>query len=161
MHDDPDLLLERINDLLLEDTDPSRYMTLWYGVMNPAEGTVRYAAAGHDEPVLVSAGTGSWKTLENTGVPLGMLPGMPYGPACDVVLEEGDLLVLTTDGLWEQMDEAGRPFGKDSLATCIAGLRDRGSREVVDGVMETILDYRKQAVQDDDYTILVIKRLKT
>jgi serine phosphatase RsbU (regulator of sigma subunit) len=156
MHEDPSGLLGRVNALLLEDTDPTRYMTLWFGILDPASGELEYASAGHDEPVLVSGG-GDWRTLENTGVPLGMLPGMSYGPSAKLALGRGDMLVLTTDGLWEQVNAGGEPMGKEVLAEHLSRLRESPAKEVVDGILDVVEGYRGPAVQDDDYTVMVIR----
>jgi sigma-B regulation protein RsbU (phosphoserine phosphatase) len=157
LHEDPAGLLGRVNGLLLEDTDTTRYMTLWFGVLDPVSGALEYASAGHDEPVLVSGG-GDWRTPENTGVPLGMLPGMACGPTAKLTLGRGDMLVLTTDGLWEQVNGRGEPMGKEVLAGHLSRLRESSAADVVDGILDAVGSYRGPAVQDDDYTVMVIRR---
>ena len=73
---EPSKVLERVNDLLVDDMPPKMFVTCLYAVLDPAEGTLRFANAGHNLPYVGADG----ETLElmATGMPLGLLPDMEY-----------------------------------------------------------------------------------
>ena len=98
-----------------------QYFTLFYGVLHLPSRQLRYVAAGHPAPVLLSAG-GTCRNLTVGGFPIGLAKQPEYEERT-VDLSPGDRLYLYTDGLLEATDESGREFGAEQLAEAILGGR--------------------------------------
>jgi GAF domain-containing protein len=92
----PGEVLERANDLLLQDIPPQMFVTCLYGVLDPATGRLRYANAGHNPPYVHTAD--GVVELRATGMPLGAMPDMRYEEKA-ATLGPGDTLLLHSDGL--------------------------------------------------------------
>ena len=95
----PGDVLARANDVLCPDIPPKMFVTCLYAVIDTATGLVRYANAGHDAPYLRRS-AGGVEELRARGMPLGLLPGMPYDEK-EITLQPGDTLLLYSDGLVE------------------------------------------------------------
>lgn len=157
---DPRQLLQRVNLLLERDLQGSHFVTLFFAVLEPpnADGQRRmtYASAGHDSPLLLRA-DGKTIELESTGLPLGIMPEARYEPGTECFLGAGDLLVLTTDGIWETMDEAEKCYGRERMTTLLEEVRDRSAAEIIDALLQDVAKFRKDAKRRDDETIVVLK----
>jgi sigma-B regulation protein RsbU (phosphoserine phosphatase) len=73
-------------------------------------------------------------------------------------LEHGDTLVMFTDGVTEAMDSTNRLFGTDRLNNILSGVADKSSQEIVEAIKAGITDFVEDAEQNDDITLLVLKR---
>ena len=106
-------ILQSVNGLLLHDGLEGRFVTLFYAVLDPRAGSLRFAGAGHS--AYVFAADGSLKRLlPSTGPPLGWFPEAEY-PCEEMRFAPGDLLLLLTDGIEEAMAPDGEPFGRPRL----------------------------------------------
>ncbi|NNL65386.1 MAG: SpoIIE family protein phosphatase, partial [Myxococcales bacterium] len=110
-------LMARLNELLALDVRGGRFVTLFVGLLSPAEGRLRYASAGHDPPLHRRA-DGLVTELEATGPPLAVVSDAAF-PSAEIRVGEGDWLVLTTDGAWELRDATGACFGRERLIRAI------------------------------------------
>jgi len=87
----------------------NRYATMFYGVVDAAEHTLRYVNAGHNPPMVIRP-DGSILWLEAGGAPIGMFPGWTYREGM-VQVHPGDLLLAYTDGVIEAVNAAGEEWG--------------------------------------------------
>jgi phosphoserine phosphatase RsbU/P len=156
--------VERTNRLIVEQIEPGRFVTLFYGEARPKEGTLRYVSAGHNPALLVGSGGITW--LREGGVPLGVLAGASYRTA-SVDLAPGDTVVVYSDGVTEaerpMAVSAGaetRPemFGEERLAAVAQAMRGRPAREMLEGVLQAVRDFAGEAEQADDITLVVVRR---
>lgn len=104
----PGAVLERVNDVLVEDIPPRMFVTCLYALLDPATGRFQFANAGHDLPYLRTAD--GVHELRATGMPLGLLPGMVYEER-EVVLHSGDTVLFYSDGIAEAHSPSGEMFG--------------------------------------------------
>jgi GAF domain-containing protein len=99
---DPAATLTRTSRLLAElDTD--LFATCLYLTLDPADGTLRAARAGHPPPVRISGAQATELVLPG-GPPLGVDPGTPYRLTTGH-LAAGESLLVYTDGLVEDREE--------------------------------------------------------
>ncbi|MCU0291791.1 MAG: SpoIIE family protein phosphatase [Thermoanaerobaculaceae bacterium] len=146
----------RVSARLYRRTPPEKYATAFLGTLDPVEGRLQFANAGH-LPALVLASDGSCRWLERTGLPLGLLPGATY-PEAEVVLGRGDLLVLYTDGYTEAESPAGEEFGQQRLLAACAELRDHPLPELAAALDGTLERFTAAAPLSDDRTLLLLRR---
>jgi len=110
----------RLNAILCRDGLENRFATLFYLEIVPGSPRMRYLNAGHNPPFLLRAR--ALETLEPSGRPLGMLPGVTYVEG-SLDLEPGDLLVVYSDGLVEARNAAEEDFGVERLRRLLPELR--------------------------------------
>ena len=107
--------MSQLNELLVEDLPPARMVTFVTAVVDPEGGRVKLLSAGHGPVLLYTASDGEVESLEAHGVPFGFASGMPYGPAQDIIMAPGDMLVLMTDGFFEWENVQEEEFGIERL----------------------------------------------
>jgi serine phosphatase RsbU (regulator of sigma subunit)/anti-sigma regulatory factor (Ser/Thr protein kinase) len=151
---EPGETLERVNEHLCPDMPEKMFVTCLYGVLDPETGHFRFANAGHDLPYVKTA-EGS-EELRARGMPLGLMPGMPYEEK-ETVLQPGDSLLLHSDGVVEAHDLDGEMFGFPRLKQCVADYP--GGGELIDRVLSDLHDHTgPDAEQEDDITMVVLQR---
>ena len=73
-------------------------------------------------------------------------------------LDHGDTLVMYTDGVTEAKDSTNNQFGTDRLDNILSGVADKSSQEIVEAIKAGIADFVGDAEQNDDITMLALKR---
>ena len=88
---------------------------------------------------------------------MGAFEGMDYGEDT-LQLEQGDTLVMFTDGVTEAMDTAYKEFGAERLDSILRQQSGANSRQTIEAVKAGIKEFVGDAEQSDDITMLVVKR---
>lgn len=153
---DPAALARKLNDFIFRSSAPNVFITCFYGELDPRSGEFRYVNAGHNPPLLLPS-SGGLRTLEGTGMALGMLAGSAYEEG-RITLSSGDILVLYTDGISESRSADGREFGTEGLVESVRGAFDKRADEVLAAVFSGLRSFTAGADPDDDRTLVVIKR---
>jgi sigma-B regulation protein RsbU (phosphoserine phosphatase) len=154
-----DAIAGRLNRILLDSMDTSRFVTAFYGLLDPRTGAMGFANCGHNPPLLLRA-AGERNLLTSGGPALGMWHEAAFEPGAASVLP-GDILVLYTDGVIEVMNAAGEMFGVDRLEQAIRSRPQRTSRDLVEAVIQATRAFAGRAGFEDDFTLVVIRREAT
>lgn len=156
---EPDLarVFHALNNSLERDMGTGRFMTMFYGDLDVAEGTVRYVRAGHNEPVLFHGDTGEFEELRAPGMALGFVRDYNFELAGPVTVKSGDILILYTDGVPEARDATGEQYGMERFQEIIRAWRSRPAEEIVDRVVRGVAEFSGSEVFEDDLTLIVIK----
>src|SRR5262249_34390235 len=109
--DDVTAVLDRANHWLCDDQLEGRFVTAFFGVLDPAGHRLDYASAGHGPLFWYNASRREVTVTPATGLMLAVLNPLPIRPVPPVAFAPGDLAVFLTDGLLEATDPAGEPFG--------------------------------------------------
>ncbi len=113
----PAAILQRVNDLLVEQLEPLMFVTCCFCILDPVHGSLIYANAGHLPPYLQT--TQDAVELRATGLPLGLMPGISYDEKA-AQLQPGDNLILYSDGLVEAHNPRGEMFGFPRLREALS-----------------------------------------
>lgn len=152
----PEETIGRLNRLLCRRFPDNRFVTLFYGVLDPAKHTLTYVNAGHCPPWIVRDGGGADRLIP-TGGPLGMFEkGTYHAQAVD--LQAGELFICYSDGVTEASNPAGEEFGETSLIELVKTLKDLSPTEIIDKITSVIAVYHHNAPPEDDITLVVLKR---
>ena len=150
--------LEVANRLLANDTAPEDFVTLILIRIDPEAQTLEYASAGHTTCYIFDLKNNIKTTLDSTGPPLGVVSDMNYGGAPIAQLEQGDMIVLMTDGVIEAECIAGGPFGEQRAIDTVRVNSHKSAAEIVKSIRNELFA-QCQTTQDDDITVVVIKVL--
>ena len=154
----PARAMERANRWIMRDSQSFMFVTLFYGILDPRTGILRYTCAGHNPPLLYRANTGEVEPLRTPGIALGVIEDAVLGEA-QTTMHRGDVLVCYTDGVTEAVNDTMEEWGVPRLIT--AAIDTSGGS--VEAVLSTISDRLGVHTGDlppfDDVTLLVIKRL--
>lgn len=154
----PKAVMNRSNVDLYDDfTEVGMFATAFIGQYQPQADELSYANAGHS-PVIYCPAGGPATLLQADGTAMGVLPfgswenhALPFRP--------GDLLVVATDGFSEARDQTGDMFGYDRLLRLIEAVADRSAQKISEQIYDSVRDFAYGQPQDDDQTIVVIKRV--
>lgn len=149
----PGEVLRRVNELLVRQIPTGMFVTCLVLVIDLATGRTAFANAGHNLPYVHRGG--GVEELSARGMPLGLMPGSAYDEH-ETVLEEGDVVLLYSDGITEQHDAAGEMFGFGRTAALVAGA-DTGDA-LVDGAIDALEAFSLDVEQEDDITLLALHR---
>jgi serine phosphatase RsbU (regulator of sigma subunit) len=153
----PSEVLRRVNEALLPRIPANMFVTCFYAILEPRDGTLRYANAGHDLPYLHR--NGDAEELRARGMPLGLMPGMGYEEK-KIELDAGEGVLFYSDGLVEAHDPKGEMFGFPRLRALVA---DHGElRSLGDFLLEEFYSFVGEGwEQEDDITLLTLERSAT
>lgn len=133
-----------------------RFITAFYGLLNPETGEMQYANAGHNYPLLVRA-DGTVETLRGAGLVMGLFEDVTYS-AHTVRLEHDDMLLLYSDGVTEAVTREGMPFGEDGLTRFLQAHRSAACTQLIIDLVDYIRSRSKDQTFSDDFTVLVARR---
>jgi serine phosphatase RsbU (regulator of sigma subunit)/predicted ester cyclase len=150
----PGDVLSRVNDSLVIDIPPNMFVTCFYAILDPKNGHLSYANAGHDLPYLHR--NGDAEELRAKGMPLGLMPGMSYEEK-ETILHSGEAALFYSDGLVEAHDPQGGMFGFPKLRALVAEHGEK--RSLGDLLLEELYSFVGEGwEQEDDITLLTLKR---
>jgi serine phosphatase RsbU (regulator of sigma subunit) len=150
----PGEVLKRVNETLFSRIPSNMFVTCFYAILDPKDGTLKYANAGHDLPYLWRGGDA--EELRATGMPLGLMAGMNYEQK-EIELDCGQGVFFYSDGLVESHDPKGEMFGFSRLRALVAEQGEEGS--LGDVCLEKLYSFVGEGwVQEDDITLLTLKR---
>ncbi|MGB9606262.1 MAG: PP2C family protein-serine/threonine phosphatase, partial [Bryobacteraceae bacterium] len=150
----PAALLKALNQALLERQVYARYVTLLTLRWLPSAQQMVIANAGGMPPLLCRQGEILKPRVE--GVPLGLLPDAEHE---EVILhgKAGDLLLLYSDGVPDQMNGQGEDYGRDRLLDVVRRHSDRSPQELVNAIFADLDQFSQGSGPSDDQTILVLR----
>jgi sigma-B regulation protein RsbU (phosphoserine phosphatase) len=152
---------ERINRMLCERTASERFATLFWGVFDPQSSTLRYVNAGHAAPMLVRKDRNRVDRLEEGGPILGCLPQAKYS-AGEVEVNDGDTLVLYTDGVSEAANQRAEQFGEERIMRTLASTLDVTPAGLCEQLTEEVTAFAgAERSAEDDRTLLVVRFLSS
>ncbi len=156
---DPSLAdaVARINRTVCQNVPSSKYVTFFLASLDPGTGRLDYVNAGHNPPLLVSAG-GDVETLSNGGLVLGMFENVVYEGG-RVEMRPGDTLLVYSDGVTETWDPDGDEFGAERLEALAVRSRTLDAESLQNAILREIELFEAGARATDDRTIVVLKRI--
>ncbi len=157
----PAVFLSRLNEKLWPYTQRNKMNTaLAYMVLEPPENEdagwwdLQVANAGVVSPLVrYSDGTVEW--LNIGGLPLGTMQDAQY-VGVRHPLSPGDMVILSSDGVVEAMNEEGELYGFERLTECVANAPRRGAWDILEWVLNDARDFVGDAEMHDDLTLIVV-----
>ncbi|HEX7255058.1 MAG TPA: SpoIIE family protein phosphatase, partial [Gaiellaceae bacterium] len=153
-HPEPSELLRIANQVVLDEVEEGKFVTMLCLTVNPATGELACAGAGHPEPRLVRP-DGSVVELRARGLALGIAPDQEY-PEAHATLEHGAAVVLFTDGVVESR-VGTELYGNARLDRLLRERRDLPAEELARAVVEDSRAFAGGGLADDS-AVVVVKR---
>jgi sigma-B regulation protein RsbU (phosphoserine phosphatase) len=154
-HTDPGQCLAQTNDALCAQNPLDLFVTVFYCVLDPKSGVLRYANGGHNPPYIRRA-AGAVESLSGAGgLVLGAMPGARY-PTHTVQLLRGDRLVLYTDGVTEAFNPAEELYGAHRLVDEVHVHGGGTPAALVERICQSVTNFAGSAPQSDDITLTVL-----
>jgi phosphoserine phosphatase RsbU/P len=147
--------IKRSNNLLFRSTDVSKFVTLFFGIIDTEKNTLTFCNAGHNEPYYLYGNNHT--RLVNGGLILGCLEDSEYSED-ELPLEKGSVLVIFSDGITEAFNTADEEYGDERLLTVIKNNSALTAKDLTTKILEDVMSFAAGTSQADDITLMVIKR---
>jgi len=156
--DQPERVLNIANRRLITDVGSGMFVTLFYGVFDPADGTLVYCNAGHPPPYLYQdRASQQVELMARTGVPLGIAEDAVWEQG-RVQLRPGSLLLVYTDGIQDAQSPRGEFFGEERMARAIQANLQRPVVDLQDALLSEVYTFASGEPQMDDITLMIVAR---
>ncbi|MDD1685860.1 SpoIIE family protein phosphatase [Methanoregula sp.] len=153
----PQAAIRQANRQIYEDGRSSMFITTFYAVLDPEKMLLTYVNAGHNPPLLIRGNPPETTLLEGKkGIALGVVEDVNI-PVTTITVEQGDLIIMYTDGVTEAFNEHDEYFGEERLIASMYRNQSRPIQEIRDLLLEDIRQFCGTAPQSDDITFIVIR----
>ncbi|HEV8231808.1 MAG TPA: SpoIIE family protein phosphatase [Thermoanaerobaculia bacterium] len=149
-------LVSRIDHHLQRFSAAHKFLTLFFGLLEPDAGLLRYVSAGHN-PALLARRFGGIERLNATGVPVGLLPHGSWREETAPFLP-GDMLCVYSDGFTEATNADDEEFGLDRLEDALVDRLALPARDISDDLFRQVELFAQGVPQYDDQTLLIVRR---
>jgi len=156
----PAQMIAALNTTLIdlgERIDSILSCSLLYGVIDAPTGAGFFVNAGHPGPFLCDRRKGDFHRLGRPDILLGVEEFRPT-EACHT-FRPGERLVMFTDGIVEAADPAGERFGDERLRDVVRECLPADPESCAEAVFRCVQEFRGDARQMDDETIVVVDRV--
>jgi len=147
-----------VNRQLTRDVDGTgRFMTLFYLCIDVNRQRLHWVRAGHDPAILYDPASDRFEELNGEGIALGVIQNWDYLEYEKAGLTAGQIIMLSTDGLWEAQNPQGDMFGKEAIYEIIRRNSAAGARELLDSLIDAVTQFQKGRQGTDDITLVIVK----
>lgn len=144
----------QLNSLLCNRSAGAKFASLLWGTYDPGRARLSYVNAGHCPGFVV--GRKGITRLDSSGPVLGLLPDSRFEQAT-VDCEQGDLLVLYSDGIVEAANSKGEEFGEERLCAALRRCQGESAEATRVGILRDYRAFLGKALPEDDLTLLVVE----
>ncbi|HSP34577.1 MAG TPA: SpoIIE family protein phosphatase [Thermoanaerobaculia bacterium] len=148
-------LVRELNLTLAPKTSPTKFATLVAGVLDPKSGHVEFANAGHVPPLVVTKS--GVQRLESTDLVIGLFTHAQYRNQT-ITLEQGDSLVLFTDGVTEAENKTEDQLGLEPVEQLLAHRHGSRAPDLMDDISAHVQSFMGDCAPLDDITLFVMTR---
>ena len=151
----PKRTISQVNNLLYRYTESHKFVTLFYGVLNPQSGVLTYSNAGHNYPLIFRDRKCVYE-LDSTGMPCGILANGQYDEN-RVEMKQGDIAIFYTDGITEAMNSKEMMFGERRLKDLVSKNSHLSLTDLVNNIRGELSRFVGDRHQFDDLTLVALK----
>jgi PAS domain S-box-containing protein len=153
--DSPDSVLENLNREFCRLITTGEYITAFYLILNPNERKIVCSKAGHPYPVLYRKNTGTHDLIDVQGFFIGMFEEAVF-ENLEFSLNDGDRLLLYTDGIIEARNPAGAPFEIKQLQSILAKRADLGADALIEEIYHELSQFTQGDRFEDDLCMVLL-----
>jgi sigma-B regulation protein RsbU (phosphoserine phosphatase) len=155
--DSPVDVLKQINRLYIRNINFTTFVTLFFAKLDPQTRVLSYASAGHNPPLLYRSSTKEGTWLKPTGPAIGLM--QEYAVRQDIVqLQQGDILLLYTDGIVEALNPQGtEQFGYERLLEVVRLNEGLPTNGLIQKIWQSLNEFTQDSLLADDITLVVCK----
>jgi sigma-B regulation protein RsbU (phosphoserine phosphatase) len=159
LHKEPlSVRIGEVNKLLCSDIgETGRFMTLFCLEISPDNSKATYVRAGHDPATIYNPASGEKRDLMGSPMlALGIFDESEY-EEFEVDLNEGEIIFIGTDGIWEARNSGDEMFGRERLDQIIFSNAHRSAAEIQQEIIAQVYKFQDGMDQEDDITLIIIK----
>lgn len=153
----PAEIIRQLNDQLCADNEQMMFVTTFFGILDLESGDFEFVNAGHNPPLLLRPG-GDVLVLPHSQNPaLAVMDGLLFRQG-GLRMQDGDTLLLYTDGVTEAQNPAGELFGDARLLAWASQASLEGQADLTATLLSAVRAFEDGAAQADDITCVALRR---
>jgi sigma-B regulation protein RsbU (phosphoserine phosphatase) len=160
-HSQPKEFMSLANSALGECLEKNHFITTSYFVIETKERKITFSRAGHCPTLYYNHKKKKADYLSIDGMGLGILRNNlfdNYVHEKTFQYDQGDVLVLYTDGIVEAKNDKSVEYGYDRLKQAVQKFADLSSQEIQKMIIQDVFSFiGKNRIADDDYSLMVVK----
>ncbi len=153
-------VIKDINPVLLRDTPPNMFATVFYGVLNRETRELFYSIAGHNQGILYNKESKKLRLMKSGGMPVGMLAPEMFNPHIELFktqLQPGDYFIQYSDGITEAKSSTDEEYGEDRFYLAIQKYCDPDLDKMRNGIIQEVKEFTAGTEQSDDITLIIMR----
>lgn len=156
----PASLLGEINRFLTRDSsETGRFVSIFFMEIDSSTKTLRWVRAGHEPAIFFDPTQDNFLKLTGKGMVLGVVEDYKFQEFTRQGWTSGSVILIGTDGIRETNNPEGEMFGLDRLQKVIRDHATESAESIQNAIIDTLSDFRGNAPQEDDITLVVIRLL--
>jgi sigma-B regulation protein RsbU (phosphoserine phosphatase) len=151
-------IISDVNRQLVKDVEDSgQFMTMFFLVLDTATRQLEWVRAGHDPAMHYDPGSDSFNELSGSGIALGVDAEWIYEDNKKADFSKGQIIFLSTDGVWEVRNKKGEMLGKEPILNAIRQNASSDATQIIDSIFDLLDKFIGEVKIEDDITSVVIK----
>ena len=151
-------IISDVNRQLVKDVENSgQFMTLFFLALDTATRQLEWVRAGHDPAMLYDPGSDSFNELSGSGIALGVDAEWIYEDNKKTDFSNGQIIFLSTDGIWEARNKKGEMLGKEPILDAIRHNASSDATQIIDVIFNILDKFIGEVKLEDDITSVVVK----
>jgi len=147
-----------VNRQLTRDVeDTGRFITLYYLQIDMNNRSLSWVRAGHEPATLYDPKTDRFEELTGKGIALGVDESWQYAEKSRTDLAAGQIILLSTDGIWEARNQMDEMFGRQAIHNIIRQNSHRTAAKIQDALLNALDRFQQGVAPADDITLVIIK----
>jgi sigma-B regulation protein RsbU (phosphoserine phosphatase) len=162
----PSVILKNLNQQLEQRIRQDMFITLFFAIVDTKNKKITYSRAGHEPGLILKAKTDDMEgsrveELHGGGMAVGMVPCEIFDEMIEdheTNFENGDYLILYTDGVTEATNDEGLEFGIKNLENFVSTNSDLSPKKINRKLISKLDSFSSKQFERDDITLLTIKK---
>jgi len=151
-------IISDVNRQLVQDVEDSgQFMTMFFLALDTATRQLEWVRAGHDPGIVYDPGSDSFSELGGSGIALGVDGEWIYENNKKTDFSNGQIICLSTDGIWEARNKKGEMLGKEPILNAIRKNSSSDATQIIDAIFDILDKFIGKVKIEDDITSVIIK----
>jgi len=151
-------IISDVNRQLVQDVEDSgQFMTMFFLTIDTATRQLEWVRAGHDPGIVYDPGSDAFSELGGAGIALGVDAEWIYEDNKKTDFTNGQIIFLSTDGIWEARNKKGEMLGKEPILSAIRQNSFSSATQIMAAIFGTLNKFIDGMKIEDDITAVVIK----
>ncbi len=151
-------IMSDVNRQLVQDVEDSgQFMTMFFLALDTETRQLEWVRAGHDPAIIYNPRSDAFSELGGSGIALGVDAEWIYEDNKKTDMSNGQIIFLSTDGIWEARNKHGKMLGKEPILNAIRQNSSSDATQIIDSIFDILDKFIRGVKIDDDITSVVIK----
>lgn len=152
---DCNITVQASNDFMVKNDDNGKFATLFYSILNTETGLLNFIIAGHNN-ILHIKHSAEIDIYKSSDIPIGIYRDYKFEDRA-LFIEEGDFLLIYSDGITEAEDKNESLFGEERLIEIVRKHLNDDPKTVIESIFAEVNLFSMGSPQNDDQTLLLVK----